>query len=140
MQPEHLEEERQILESMRGYDIDRTQAAIHGKRKENLGQDIKAFLEANDGRYSARDPLYDGETGLEAWLQEKEAAATYDVIWLAKEHPEMIVELALVGALKAEPAILKPLGDKLAAAEALLMKKMPGKPTTALQVQKRRDA
>ena len=46
--------------------------------------------------------LLDGETGIEARLQERQQSGTLDLVLLAQKYPELVVRLARDGALKAD--------------------------------------
>lgn len=122
--------ERGALDIVREYDRVRTAAQEHTSLQKQLGDVLKQYIKEHGC-------LYDGETGLEAFLQARTLGEDVDLVSLAQKHPLDIAQLALVGALKADMKVLKALQGKHPAVDNAMRHRLPGGETSTLQVKKR---
>lgn len=113
---------------MRGFVEARARAVDAKKGQDAIGDQLRSYLEQNGGR------LYDGETGWEAKLQEREGPATYDVLSM---DDALVLAAAHAGALNVDAKVVAALRGKTAWVDEIARHKMPGKPSTALIVAKR---
>ena len=59
--------------------------------------------------------VYDGESGMTASLQERQLAGSLDLKSMAQEMPDLLLQLALLGTLRAD---LKAVGETVSAVDA----------------------
>ena len=59
--------------------------------------------------------VYDGESGMTASLQERQLAGSLDLKSMAEEMPDLLLQLALLGTLRAD---LKAVGETVSAVDA----------------------
>jgi len=124
-----LTAEQEALLVMAAYVQARREAQNTKKTQDLFGERLKAYLETNG-------PLYDGETGYEARLLERQGPATFDV---EKMPDALVLWLARHGALNVDAKVALALKGRSSEADALYRLIMPGKPTTALDVKKRHE-
>ena len=116
---------------MRGFVETRARAVDAKKGQDAIGDQLRSYLEQNGGR------LYDGETGWEGRLAEREGPATYDVLSM---EDRTILAAAHAGALNVDAKVIAALKGKAAWVDDLARFKMPGKPSQILTVTKRESA
>jgi hypothetical protein len=87
---------------------------------------VKAYIDATDGA-----DLVDYEHKIVAVLQHRTASGTLDLARMAEDDPDLLVELALIGALKADIKAIDGRREFSGAIEYLV----PGGTTTALLIQ-----
>ena len=68
--------------------------------------------------------VYDGETRLTASLQERQLAGSLDLKSMAQEMPDLLLQLALLGTLKAD---LKAVSETVSAVDAAMYLRVGGK-------------
>ena len=61
--------------------------------------------------------VYDGESGMTASLQERQLAGSLDLKSMAQEMPDLLLQLALLGTLRAD---LKAVGETVSAVDAAM--------------------
>ena len=119
--------EREAVNAIGAYDQMRREAKRFGDSQADIGKHLKKWFEANP-RYAE---LTNGELNLKAYMQERQAADTYDV---ASTPPALVLWLAAHGCLSMDVKALAALRGKFAEVDETEPYKMPGKPSTALQV------
>jgi hypothetical protein len=93
------------------------------ERDKAMSDILKGYMEVTD-----ETELIDGENGVAAKLQERQASGTLDLQELAQAHPDIVVMLARDGGLKAD---LKTINDLTYAGE-LVDYMRPGSTSYAL--------
>lgn len=93
------------------------------ERDKAMSDILKGYMEVTD-----ETELIDGENGVAAKLQERQASGTLDLQELAQAHPDIVVMLARDGGLKAD---LKAINDLTYAGE-LVDYMRPGSTSYAL--------
>lgn len=93
------------------------------ERDKAMSDILKSYMEVTD-----ETELIDGENGVAAKLQERQASGTLDLQELAQAHPDIVVMLARDGGLKAD---LKTINDLTYAGE-LVDYMRPGSTSYAL--------
>ena len=93
------------------------------ERDKAMSDILKSYMEVTD-----ETELIDGENGVAAKLQERQASGTLDLQELAQAHPDIVVMLARDGGLKAD---LKAINDLTYAGE-LVDYMRPGSTSYAL--------
>jgi hypothetical protein len=94
--------------------------------KEGMGKAFKDFLEEHPD-----DFLYDGETGLQAVLQERRGTPSYDLVTLHEQDPLLFQRLLKLGCLQVNHTAVKAQGAQVGGIEKFAF---PAPITTALQV------
>lgn len=90
-----------------------------------LGGQLKAYMIAN-----SEVELHDGEAEVVAILQQRTASGTLNLARMADEAPDLLLDIARTGALKADMKALDGRGDLASAIEYM----SPGSSTYALIV------
>lgn len=129
------EEEAEIVALLPQIQLQREIRNIANATDKKLTERVKRFLEQ-----SGKPELYDGEHEIRAFLQERkkpgQADGLLDLKTMAERHPEMLVELAKMGALSADVGMVKKQQDQsIAAHDAMQRYLMPGGITVSLQIE-----
>jgi len=114
-----------VVGLLRPYVEARDQETSSGKQRARLGELLKHYLERHPG-----EVVYDGESGLEASLQERQGAAVYE---MDRMPEDLVLLLHRHGALKVDGIVLKALAGHQVAEQAKAYAR-PGAATVALNV------
>jgi hypothetical protein len=108
---------------------------VHGGRK-GVEAEIKRLKDSLKGMLedSTEQAYYAREVDVEAKLQNRQGTPTLDLITMAKDRPEILAELAVMGCLKVDWATFKTNWGKSAAVDDAKRYEMPGKGTVALLI------
>lgn len=135
---EHLqaEEREYLIHALAGLYRDEQAAKPLNEGIETLRKRIKTWHAEHP-----EDTLFDGEHGIAASFTERSAAASIDLISLAKyggskSAPEVLMELARAGLLSCSVTALRRLAGKSAWADEALRYEMPGGTQVVLAIQK----
>lgn len=104
----------------------REQEAIYGKQKTRLGDLLKHYLEQHAG-----EVVWDGERRIEGRLQERHGTDGFE---MERMPDDLVLLLNRIGALSVNAAVIKACTVQ-EVLDRIKPYKVPGKTTTALQVE-----
>lgn len=122
-------EEQRIVGLLQVYDDARSTESTAKKAKDEAGKQIKDWL----GKHPD-EALYDGETGIEARLQERRGSDRYDVHRIPWK---LVKRLWEANALNVDLDVLKSLADRDTLPVDIQPWRVPGGVTYALDVKRR---
>lgn len=125
-EPLDIDTHRKLVEWLPLYVRARDAEQQAKSEKEGMGKAFKDYLEAHPD-----DTLYDGETGLQAVLQERHGTPAYDLVTLHENDPLLFGRLLKTGCLQVNAAAVKAQGAQVGGVEKYAF---PAPITTALQV------
>ena len=121
--------EGQLIGLLRVYVDYRRREAEAGEVKDQVGGQLKRWLEAHPG-----EVLWDGETRLEGRLQQRAGTITYDLLGIEEFDPPLFNRLLRLGCLRVDAGAVKVQAEQLAGIQRYAL---PGKGTVALLVEER---
>ena len=127
--------EREAVNCVGVYDQLRNEATRIKKSQDAVGGQLKAYLEGLD----SGTRLTNGELELVAFLQAREGSPQWDLMSLAKANPGLLLELGAMGCLSMDAKAIEVFKGKSLMYNDADPYKMPGKPSTALQVKSTKE-
>ena len=121
--------EGQLIGLLRVYVDYRRREAEAGEGKDQVGGQLKRWLEAHPG-----EVLWDGETRLEGRLQARAGTPTYDLLGIREHDDSLFQRLLALGCVSIESKAVKLHAEQLAGVQRYAM---PGKGSVALIVEER---
>ena len=122
---------RMLLGLLRAYVGLRAERDAAAKGMDALSKQIKPYLEAHPG-----EVLFDGESRIEASLQERSGGVTYDLISIHKADPILFQRLFDTGCLTVDAAVVKAQHDQVGGLEKYAM---PKRGSVALMVDQKSE-